>query len=274
MRTNGAFKELYVPATANRSLIQVVLAIILFVPAILLGTLLKGLAQFNSNAREHHRIAAINNTAIERKDVKEKSSIEEILKELDEPYRRRIKTLVIEGNGVPIESISTGHKLAEIVERVVLINTPFTEALKHVISFQNFEPSPVSKVYFPPNDSKEGEILIHHYDLDYSETLKLSRATRDASGSITKSVPLTFKTKAELDDYEHKFDQEQEKIRTARHFSLHPEGFVSVETGKVRIAAYQVKTVDVALKAPLPRKHWLSSEKVRRVFVVQQLEVQ
>ncbi len=56
IRENGAFKQLR-STTPDSSIIKIVLAIIAFVPAILLGTLLKGLAQFNSNAREHHAIA-------------------------------------------------------------------------------------------------------------------------------------------------------------------------------------------------------------------------
>ncbi len=94
IRERGAFKKLDV-STPTRSLVKGVLPFITYVPAILLGTLFKGLAQFSSNAREHHTIAAIKNTVIERKDVADMVSDEELLKELDDPYRRRIKTFVI-----------------------------------------------------------------------------------------------------------------------------------------------------------------------------------
>jgi hypothetical protein len=89
-----------------------------------------------------------------------------------------------------------------------------------------------------------------------------------------KSVALKFRTQAALEGHEHKFEQEQEKIKTAHHFSRHPEGFVSMDIAKVHIAAYQVKTLDVALSSPLPKKHWLFPGKYARVFVVQQTEVQ
>ncbi len=277
IRKNGAFKELYMPATASRSWIHVVIAIIFLVPTTLLGTLLKGLAQFSSNAREHHRIAVINNTAIERKDVKGKRSIEEIRQELDDPYHRRIKTLVIEGNIALPDSINVGLKRAEIVERVVLVNTPFSEDLASMLSLRNFEPSPVSKVYFPPDDFKGGQFLVRHYNSDGSEALSLSQDNRDASGRIVETRKLTFSTKAALEAHEQvfepKFEREREKIRTDRYFSRHPEGFISMDIANVHIAAYQVKTLDVALSSPLPKKHWLFSEKFARVFVVDQSEI-
>jgi len=279
----------------EKPLIRIILAIVAFVPSILLGTLIKGLALLGANARERHGIAVIHNTLIPRKNIVGKKSIEEIQIALSDPYRRKIATLVIEGNGAligPDDNIGLNH--VEIMERIVLINTDITNGVKsgpnqgaaEVLSFQNFEQHATCP-YSPSDEEIENEpvkelveylpLLKQKIESNKRKQIQIHVVKTSKSHENDSDQVRTFRSEQELAQFKQKFvtrQKEKEKEKVDRYFSRHPRGLITMNYRQTCVAEYLVKTLDVALTSPLPKKNWHSFEKIKRVFIVYEAPVE
>ncbi len=283
-RTNGEFEKLggfFLDEQQRRTFTKVVLAIIAFIPSILLGTFVKGLALLSSSARERHGFAVIHNTLLDRKEIQLNS--QEARK--FNPYCQKIKNLVIRGNGQPIGSDDIFVVINnEITERLILMNTHINGAVRgfgkgpaEVLASRNFEQG-ATCIYSPADAEIENEpvqVLRPINNLTGNDDEERAICIETSGKKNWEKV--TCRTPADLKQFIENFKTEKAakaKDQIARYFARHPNGLISLNCGQEGLAEYLVNTLEAALSAPLPSKHWFFSEKIRRVFVVHQTEVQ